>query len=175
MARVFVGIGSNILPEVNIKEALLLLRKEVLVRRISTVYMTEPINRPADAPYYNLVVELETDRPPLELKQQVLRRIETMRGRERGGDKYASRTIDLDLLLYDDVVLASHALTLPDPDILVRPFLAFPLLELAPALILPGSTMRLDEAVSALPKERLDPLPQFTAQLRKDILDERTK
>jgi 2-amino-4-hydroxy-6-hydroxymethyldihydropteridine diphosphokinase len=175
MARAFVGIGSNIRPEANVKEALLLLRKRVRVQQISTVYVTEPIGRPADPPYYNAVVEIETRHPPLELKQQVLRRIEAELGRERGTDRFESRTIDLDLLLYDDVVMASEALTLPDPDILARPFLAFPLLELAPELTLPGSTTRLVDAVSGLLRGGMDPLPRYTDQLRKDILHERKK
>ena len=172
MARAFVGIGSNIRPEANVKEALLLLQKQVRVRQISTVYVTGAIGRPADTPYYNAVVEIETGHPPLELKQQVLRRIEAELGRERGTDRYASRTIDLDLLLYDDVIMASDALTLPDPDIPARPFLAFPLLELAPELVLPGSTTRLADAASGLPRGRMDPLPTYTDQLRKDILHE---
>ena len=175
MARAFVGIGSNIRPETNMKEALLLLLKQVSVRQISTVYVTEPIGRPADAPYYNAVVEIKTEYSPLELKQQVLRRIEAELGRERGSDRYASRTIDLDLLLYDDIVMASDELTLPDPDILARPFLAFPLLELAPELTLPGSTTRLADAAFGLPRGGMDPLPRYTDRLRKDILHERTK
>jgi 2-amino-4-hydroxy-6-hydroxymethyldihydropteridine diphosphokinase len=175
MARAFVGIGSNIRPESNVKEALLLLSKHVIVLQISTVYVTEPISGPDDAPYYNTVVEIKTEHSPVELKRRVLRLIEEELGRERGADKYASRTIDLDLLLYDDVVVTSDELTLPDPDILSRPFLALPLLELAPELVLPGSATLLAEAASKLPRGGMDPLPRYTDQLRKDILHDRTK
>jgi 2-amino-4-hydroxy-6-hydroxymethyldihydropteridine diphosphokinase len=175
MARAFIGIGSNIRPEINVKESLLLLQQQVRVLQISTVYVTEPIGRPADSPYYNAVVAIETEHSPLDLKQQVLSRIEVELGRKREPDRYASRTIDLDLLLYDDVVIASDALTLPDPDILARPFLAVPLLELAPELILPGSTKRLADAASGLPRSGMAPLPRYTYQLRKDILHERSK
>jgi dihydroneopterin aldolase/2-amino-4-hydroxy-6-hydroxymethyldihydropteridine diphosphokinase len=121
------------------------------------------------------VVEIETALPPLDLKYQLLRRVETILGRERTADRYAPRTIDLDLILYNDAVLKSDELTLPDPDILERPFLAAGLRELAPGLVLPGSGVSIDAIAARLSNETLKPLERYTEQIRKEILHDRTK
>jgi len=84
------------------------------------------------------VVEIETNFSPEELKYKVLRKIEKDLGRRRSRDKYASRTIDLDLILYDELIVKGDNFTLPDPQIAKRPYLAIPLYELNPALVLPG-------------------------------------
>jgi hypothetical protein len=77
-------------------------------------------------------VAIETNQPPVAVKVTVLRRIEETLGRVRSEDKFAPRTIDLDLLLYDDVAMSSDMLVLPDPDLACRPFLAIPVFELEP-------------------------------------------
>jgi dihydroneopterin aldolase/2-amino-4-hydroxy-6-hydroxymethyldihydropteridine diphosphokinase len=169
MVRAFVGIGSNVAPAENVEKAIRQLSGALQVRGISTVYLTEAVGRPGQPPYYNCVVEIETDVMPAELKQQVLRRIEKELGRVRSTDRSAARTIDLDLLLYDRLVMATGGLTLPDPDIVKRPYLAIPLLELAPDLQLPGSDLRISEIAAALPQDAMKPLQDYTARLRKDI------
>ena len=173
MTRAFVGIGSNIDPEVNVRSAILRLKETARVKAISTVYSTEPVGPPGQPPYYNCVVEIETDLAPRDLKFKMLRRIESELGRTRGIDRFAARTIDLDLVLYDDLVMATEDLTLPDPDILVRPFLAIPLQELAPGLVLPGSGLPISEAVLAQPRTGMAPLENYTERIRKEILHER--
>jgi dihydroneopterin aldolase/2-amino-4-hydroxy-6-hydroxymethyldihydropteridine diphosphokinase len=173
VARAFVGIGSNIEPAENVEKAIYSLSAAVQIRAISTVYLTEAVGRPGQPPYYNCVVELETDVLPVELKQQVLRRIEQELGRIRNTDRYAARTIDLDLILYDQLVMTTEGLTLPDPDIVKRPFLAIPLQELAPDLKLPGSDLRISEIAAALPQDAMKPLQDYTARLRKGTLHER--
>src|SRR5512143_1899534 len=124
MVRAFVGIGSNIDPAQNVRAALRCLARQTRLVAISTVYLTEPLGRPEQAPYYNCVAEIATDVPPTELKYGMLRGIEDALGRRRTQDKYAPRTIDLDLLAYGDLVLDTEGMRLPDPDILQRPFLA---------------------------------------------------
>jgi len=173
MARVFVGVGSNIDPAGHVEQAVRLLGTAAHIRAISTVYLTEAVGSSGQPPYYNCVVELDTETPPVELKQQVLRRIEKELGRVRSSDAYAARTIDLDLLLYDQVVMTTVDLTLPDPDIVQRPFLAIPLLELDPGLKLPGSGLLISEIASALPRDAMQPLHDYTEQLRKGMLHER--
>jgi 7,8-dihydro-6-hydroxymethylpterin-pyrophosphokinase len=69
--------------------------------------------------------------------------------------------------------MTTEDLTLPDPDILLRPFLAIPLQELAPGLVLPGSGMHISEAVLALPRTGMAPLGNYTERIRKEILHER--
>ena len=173
MTRAFVGIGSNIDPEVNVRSAILRLMETARVKAISTVYRTEPVGPPGQPPYYNCVIEIDTDLTPRDLKFKMLRRIESELGRTRGIGRFAARTIDLDLVLYDDLVIATEDLTLPDPDILVRPFLAIPLQELAPGLVLPGSGLPISEAVLAQPRTGMAPLENYTERIRKEILHER--
>jgi len=175
VALAFVSVGSNIDPETNVRLALLRLRQEVSLWSISTVYRTAPLGPEGQAPYYNCVVKLETSIPPLDLKLRVLRGIEAALGRVRTSDRYAARTIDLDLVLYDDLAMTTEELTLPDPDIVRRPFLAAALRELAPDLVLPGTKIGVDEAASALPRTSMTQLDRFTDFLRKDVLHERTK
>ena len=172
MARAFVSIGSNIDPETNVKNALLRLAKEVGIRAISTVYLTEPIGPPGQPPFYNCVIEIKTDLPPGELKHRILRRIEKELGRKRGSDKFDARTIDLDLILYDDLVITEEDLILPDPDIVRRPYLAIALHELAPGLVLPGTGQRIRDVVSRLTRKGMTELSRYTEHLRKDILHE---
>jgi dihydroneopterin aldolase/2-amino-4-hydroxy-6-hydroxymethyldihydropteridine diphosphokinase len=173
MARAFVGIGSNVDPVENVEKAIRLLSASQQVRGISTVYLTEAVGSPGQPPYYNCVVEIETEVMPAELKQQVLRRIEKELGRIRSSDRYAARTIDLDLILYGQLVMTAEGLTLPDPDIVRRPFLAVPLHELAPDLKLPGSDLRINEIAAALSQEAMKPLQAYTERLRKGILHDR--
>jgi 2-amino-4-hydroxy-6-hydroxymethyldihydropteridine diphosphokinase len=173
MARAFISIGSNIDPENNVRNAILLLGSDVQVSAVSTVYRTEPIGPPGQQPFYNCVVETETDLAPRDLKFRLLRRIESELGRTRGSDKFAARTIDLDLILYDDLVMTTEDLTLPDPDIPRRPFLAVPLQELAPGLVLPKSGMHISEVVSAQPRMDMTRLENYTERVRKELFHER--
>ena len=103
----FRSVGSNIAPAENIREALRRLAQRTRLVFISTFYREPAIGRPAEPDFYNGVVSIDTDLPPAILKWQVLRPIETALGRQRGADKYASRTIDFDLLLYGDTTLST--------------------------------------------------------------------
>lgn len=169
MAKAFVSAGSNIEAEKNMRQALRLLVNDVRVRAVSTVYLTEPIGPPGRPPYYNCVIQIETALPPLVLKCHVLDRIEGELGRARSSDRYAPRTIDLDLILYDSVVLAEKELTLPDPDILRRPFLIAALRELAPDLVLPGTAVSIAEASKSVHFDTMKPLAAYTDTLRKEL------
>ncbi len=171
MARAFISVGSNIHPAKNVKEAIRLLALQARVGRISTIYQTEAEDRPEQPPYYNCVVEIETEIPPAKLKYGVLRKIEEALGRKRSADKYASRTIDLDLIVYDDLVIDTEEIKLPDPQVLRRPFVATPLAELAPGLELPGMGLGIEEVVRSLMPVRMMPLEEFTEFLRKEIGD----
>lgn len=171
VARAFIGVGSNINPEENMRRALRLLAEQVRVMRVSTVYRTEALGRPGDPSFYNCVVEIETEIPPEDLKRRVLRRIEADLGRSRTADKYAPRTMDLDVLLYGDMVVSAGDLVLPDPDITKRPFLAIPLRELAPDLPLPGTGRSIADAAAAFAHHQMQPLPEYTTLLRRDIAD----
>ena len=173
MTRAFVSVGSNIDPASNTEQALRLLGRETRITNVSTVYQTEAEGRPEQPRYYNCVAEIDTALPPRDLKFHVLRKIEEKLGRKRGGDKFAARTIDLDLILYDGLVLAAESLTLPDPDITRRPFLAVPLEELAPGLVMPGTGVPIGKIAGSLSRDAMQPLEGYTKHLRKEILHER--
>jgi dihydroneopterin aldolase/2-amino-4-hydroxy-6-hydroxymethyldihydropteridine diphosphokinase len=170
-ARAFVAVGSNIEPARNVREALRLLASRVRVAGVSTVYRTKPLGRPEQEDYYNCVVEVETDAPPLALRSGTLRKIEEALGRERTGNKWVPRTIDLDLIAYEGVEMKTENLTLPDPETWHRPFLALPLAELAPELILTGET-RAKTVAQALDGSEMTPLIEYTERLRRDMRHE---
>ena len=172
MARAFIAVGSNIEPAENVRAAVRLLAARVRVEGISTVYQTEPLGRPEQESYYNCVVEVETDLGPRDLKWSVLGPIEERLGRVRGEDKYAPRTMDLDVIVYGGLAVTEEGLTLPDPEILRRPFLAVPLAELAPGLSLPGLGVTAEEAAERLPREGMRPLDGYTESLRREVLRE---
>ena len=132
----YVGVGSNIQPEANIPAALERLMRFVRVTASSIFYRTPALKRSGDPDFLNGVWQIETDLHARVLKFTVLRRIEEELGRARTADRYAPRTIDLDLLVYDDAAINEPGLCVPDPDVRSRPFLAAPLLELSPGLVL---------------------------------------
>ncbi|MGC2048890.1 MAG: 2-amino-4-hydroxy-6-hydroxymethyldihydropteridine diphosphokinase [Gallionella sp.] len=169
MARAFIAIGSNIKPAENVRAAIQCLARQTRLTGISMVYRTDALEHPEQQPYYNCVVEIETDVPPAELKHTMLRRIEKGLGRERTEDKYAPRTIDLDLIVYGDLAMDAQDIKLPDPEILDRAFLAIPLFELAPDLVLPGYGLRIGEIAEKLPQRGMEPLQDYALLLREKV------
>jgi 2-amino-4-hydroxy-6-hydroxymethyldihydropteridine diphosphokinase len=140
---VFIALGSNLNPILHIPQALELLADHAPITGLSRLYLTDPVGPTRQPDFVNGVVRIRTSLPPLALKQQVLRKIEAQLGRTRGEDKFAPRTIDLDILLYGDLEMNTPDLRLPDPEILERAFIARGLLDIDPALVLPGSSAKL--------------------------------
>ncbi len=166
MPIAYVGIGSNIEPEENVRAALRLLAQRAAIVAVSTFHRTQPLGGNCLAPFYNGVAKLETDLSPRALKFEVLRQIETALGRRRGHDKYSPRTIDLDIIIYDDVVANEPDLVIPDPDIATREFVALPLLELCPGLVIPGVGIALAPIAANMSGDSMQPLEEFTRSLR---------
>ncbi|NLX13545.1 MAG: 2-amino-4-hydroxy-6-hydroxymethyldihydropteridine diphosphokinase [Phycisphaerales bacterium] len=164
----YIAVGSNIEPERNIAAALALLRKSLQVTAISTFYRTAAIDRPEQPDFVNGVFSVRTAMGPRALKFDILRGIERQLGRVRTADKYAARTIDLDVVLYGRVVLEDPELHLPDPDI-ARPFVGLAVLELTPDMELPDSRRPLESLFSAQDRETLQPMAEFTRQLKGSI------
>ncbi|MBN1520902.1 MAG: 2-amino-4-hydroxy-6-hydroxymethyldihydropteridine diphosphokinase [Candidatus Aureabacteria bacterium] len=175
LSRAFVGVGSNISPRQNIPAGLELLQLHVLLSRTSTFYVTKPLGHEGQNDYLNGVWEIYTDRTPEELKTEILRNIEDLLGRVRNKDKFCSRTIDLDLLLFDDLIIHKPGLHIPDPAIYERPFIAFPLHELESELVLPDTGARLNDLIPSMSKEGLRPDSELTEILRTWISDRRSK
>ena len=147
MVTAYIALGSNIGPEKHIPAALAELAARCRVAAVSRFYRSRPLNRPEQADFINGACRIETGLSPRQLKFGVLRAIERELGSVRTGDAYAARTIDLDILLYGDLVVEEEGLTLPDPDICRRPFLFLPLLDLDEHLRLPGAEKPLRELV----------------------------
>lgn len=128
MPRVYVSIGSNIDPQRNVRSCLQALEQRFgpLVR--SNVYETRAVGFSGDD-FYNLVVGFDTHRDVHDVAA-VLHEIERAHGREREG-KFSSRTLDLDLLLYDDLVLQQPGFHIPRDEITRYAFVLKPLAEIA--------------------------------------------
>ena len=177
--EIFLSLGSNLEPEVNFVQALELLKHHVTLTALSTCYRTEPIGpdgmgtQSANTPWFiNAVLCGVVGMDVKALKFDVLRAIELALGRRRTADTYAPRTIDIDILLYGNLVVHDHELQLPDPHILERPFLVAGLLELAPGLVMPDSArmLRNHAAVSSVDMacrmRTMVPMQSLTQKLR---------
>jgi 2-amino-4-hydroxy-6-hydroxymethyldihydropteridine diphosphokinase len=165
----YIGVGSNLDPGENIPRALDLLSKRAAVRGTSTFYRTRPIGG-RDQPWYrNGVWRIETPFAPHLLKSGILRDIERILKRRRSADTCASRTIDLDLLLYDDAVIHDRNLVIPDPDIYRRQFVAAGIFELDPDLRLPDSKIGIRTVLDRLNQNPLRPDETLTLALRRMV------
>jgi 2-amino-4-hydroxy-6-hydroxymethyldihydropteridine diphosphokinase len=128
----YIGLGSNLGDrEKNIKSAVGLLKKtkEIKVNKVSSLYETEPRGYKEQGKFLNGALELETSLSPSELLR-VLQGIEGKLGRRRV-IKWGPRTIDLDILLYDDLEINEKNLKIPHPQMLRRDFVLIPLKEIA--------------------------------------------
>jgi 2-amino-4-hydroxy-6-hydroxymethyldihydropteridine diphosphokinase len=135
MPQVFVGIGSNIDPERNVRSAVAGLRKRFAPLRVSPVYASKAVGYDGED-YLNLVVGFDTALP-LDAVEAELDALEAAHGRTSRVKRLAARSLDLDLLSYDDQVLETPGLTLPRPDILRYAFVLKPLADIAPEALHP--------------------------------------
>ena len=142
MARVYVSIGSNIDQERNILACLDALSSAFGELMLSPVYESEAVGFEGEN-FYNLVAGFDTTMPVGELSR-FLRRIESDNGRRREGPKYSSRTLDIDILTYDDLAGEVDGVELPRDEILENAFVLLPLVDVAPDLVHPvtGKTCR---------------------------------
>ncbi len=154
MHHAFVGLGSNLeQPIEQIKTAISALMQlpKTRIHAASSLYQTAPQGCSDQPDYINAVVELRT-RLSLEELFAHLQILETHQGRHRDGSKNQPRTLDLDLLLFDQEILDSPELTIPHPRMNERGFVLIPLLEIAPKLCLPDG-VAIHELLEKLPDE----------------------
>jgi 2-amino-4-hydroxy-6-hydroxymethyldihydropteridine diphosphokinase len=135
MARIYISIGSNIEAEQHLRQAVTELQAHYGQLHLSSVYESEAVGFHGDN-FLNMVVGLDTDEH-VHTVVQTLRQIEDRHGRVRTGPRFSARTLDLDLLLYDDLVLKENGLELPRGEITRNAFVLWPLAELAPELLHP--------------------------------------
>lgn len=130
---VYLGLGTNLGDRrVNLREAVARLRQVAEVEALSSIYESEPVGYADQPRFWNLVARVVTQLAPQELLAK-LTGIEQAMGRLRSF-RNAPRIIDLDILLYGDLVLSEPGLQLPHPRMTERAFVLRPLAELAPAL-----------------------------------------
>jgi len=136
MPRVFVGIGSNIDREAMVRAAVAALRERYGELRLSSVYESEAVGFDGDA-FFNLVAAFDTDEA-VDAVIAALSDIEQRLGRQRATERFVSRTVDLDLLLYGDQVLTGQGYNIPRDEIPRYAFVLWPLAEIAPDLVHPA-------------------------------------
>jgi 2-amino-4-hydroxy-6-hydroxymethyldihydropteridine diphosphokinase len=207
-SRAFLAVGSNIEPEVNVVAAVDLLAETpgIVLTGISTFYRTPALSHPGSSPgsnappaspaplaspsestgarrradpdFLNGALEIRTTLSPHQLLD-VLREVEERLGRVRSRDRYAPRTMDVDLVLYTTGQGMEGAVSWSPvrpggeclhPDLRTRSFVAVPLLELAPDLLLPPDGTPLRIVVEGFPQPIGIPATQLTALLRSRFL-----
>jgi 2-amino-4-hydroxy-6-hydroxymethyldihydropteridine diphosphokinase len=163
MARACIGLGSNLDdPGQQLCQAIASLRNSagIQVIALSSLYLSAPMG-PKDQPdYVNAVAELETELEPLALLD-ALQAIENAQGRVRDV-RWGPRTLDLDILLYDDLCLDDERLSIPHPGLLQRNFVLYPLAEIAPDRVLPDGR-RCREVAEQQSKQGLERLNEQCA------------
>lgn len=120
--------------------------------RASHLYESEPVGLGGQPDFMNAVVEVETDLGPEELLKTCAA-VENELGRLRK-ERWGARSIDIDLLLYDDRVLSGEELTIPHPRLTERRFVLEPLLEIAPDVRMPGGE-RLDKYIAGVSGQKV--------------------
>lgn len=149
-----IGLGSNLGERGrHLESATKQLESLGSIVGTSSWYETAPIGGPEQGPYLNAVVVIDTDVGPRALLEALLE-IERGEGRERRV-RWGPRSLDLDLLLYGDVVIKESGLTVPHPEITRRRFVLVPLVEAWPGVALPDGT-QLDTFLPAVADQQVD-------------------
>ena len=141
MHQVYLSLGSNIQPEVNLPRAVELLHEHGEIRQVSTAWESEAVG--SDGPnFLNACVLFTTPLLQAEVKEQVIHPIETKLGRKRTADKYAPRTIDIDIVLFDE--------QLCDDKFWKQAFVVIPLAEIHPKYQNPITKEKIIETATRL-------------------------
>ena len=152
MARVYLSLGSNIDRERNIRGAITALRERFGELTISRVFESASVGFEGED-FYNLAVGLDTCEDVATVNQ-ALHAIEDHYGRDRQGPRFSSRTLDIDLLLYDDLVIKQGKLELPRDEITKNAFVLWPLAEIAAGTIHPCLELSMAQLWADFDKEK---------------------
>ena len=151
MSTAYLGLGSNVNAHSNILAGIAALRDTFVNVQLSPAYLTPAVGFDGDH-FINLAASIETTLQPLELKQ-FLNELEDHHGRARNAAKFSDRTLDIDILLYDDLYLRSPVLEIPRVEIMTFPHVLKPLADLAPDLLHPIHRKSIAEIWQAHPEK----------------------
>jgi 2-amino-4-hydroxy-6-hydroxymethyldihydropteridine diphosphokinase len=140
----YLNLGSNIQPETNLPKAVNLLSNYGEIQKVSNVWESEPVGTQG-VNYLNVCVLFKSTFTRLELKDQVTRVIETQLGRKRSADKYASRSMDIDIVLFDDIPVNTSFWSLA--------YVVVPLADIYPEYRIPETGETVGETATRLRQE----------------------
>lgn len=123
----------------------------IQVSNFSSIFETDPVGFTEQDPYLNMAIEIVTDYTPFDLLQVCLS-IEKELGRERV-IRWGPRTLDLDILLFNQEIINEEQLQIPHPRMAERAFVLIPVNEISPVLIVPGINKSISDLVETIPKE----------------------
>ncbi|GAB2564490.1 2-amino-4-hydroxy-6-hydroxymethyldihydropteridine diphosphokinase [Gracilibacillus alcaliphilus] len=152
MNTAYIALGSNIAPRLDfLTQAIELLQQQetINITKQSSIYETEPVGLVEQDPFLNMVISLETELKPEELLD-TCQQIEQLLGRKRD-IRWGPRTIDLDILLYNQTYIESDRLLIPHPRLHERAFVLIPLAEVSPSLYIRGLDQTISELLTQLP------------------------
>ena len=153
MSQIFIGVGSNVDRERNITSCISKLKGSYQSFSMSPIYETESMGF-SGPNFYNLVCKFETDEKLLDLKLN-LNNIEMVHGRTHGETKFSSRTLDIDILYYDSLVIETDNITVPRDEIIRYDFVLRPLVDIAPDFIHPKEKLTNQEILNTYDIEKL--------------------
>ena len=157
----YIGLGSNLGSSIGyLNSAIDSLRSDDRIQdiQVSNFYTSKP-HGPQDQPdYVNAVARFFSSYAPHDLLC-ALQQIEKDNDRKRNGERWGARTLDLDLLLYDNIIINTETLTVPHPWMCERSFVLYPLQELSPKLVFPDGRT-LEQCISKVPADDLKLLRQ---------------
>ena len=140
----YLSLGSNIEPEVNLPKAVTLLSQRGKIEKVSSVWETKPVGGEGGN-YLNACLSYQTALSQEQLKETILHPIEASLGRKRTQDKNAPRTIDIDIILFDDDVIGGRWLT--------QAFVVVPLAEIYPDFQNPDMKENIKQTATRLRRE----------------------
>lgn len=149
MSRVYLSLGSNIDARNNIRRGINALNERFGDMQLSPIVESEPVGFIGD-PFINLMTVLETELPIEELSQQ-FRQMEYEFGREDNAPKFSGRTLDIDIVLVDQLEGQHFGLTLPRKDLFEHGYMLYPLSLMEPELIPPGQEKTVKELWQSFP------------------------
>lgn len=169
----FLSLGSNISPKQNLAFALRAITAKYPLQGLSHAYLTSPVGYSKQPAFWNMAAAIATDETPEKIRTW-LSALEKKAGRTKKGKTFGPRTLDVDLIVWKNLVEDSKDIQLPHPDIASKAFVLFPLLEMAPHWVDPGSGKPIielaaefkgkDQTIQRLPTDVFTDFPPYSVR-----------